>query len=148
MLRPYVGKIMVIDDLADRSHDCDLLLDQNLYQKLETRYDNLVSDSCQKLLGPRYALLRPEFVVARKNPRQRNGQVRRVLIFFGRRYQTNETEKALRALAGISDRQFEVDVVVGGGNLRKRQIQNFCDSYEGMYFHCQVDNMAELMAVG
>ncbi|MBL0225443.1 MAG: UDP-2,4-diacetamido-2,4,6-trideoxy-beta-L-altropyranose hydrolase [Geobacteraceae bacterium] len=66
-LRPYVEKIMVIDDLADRSHDCDLLLDQNLYQSIETRYDKLISESCKRLLGPKYALFRPEFVTARKN---------------------------------------------------------------------------------
>ena len=59
MLRHHVGKIMVIDDLADRSHDCDLLLDQNLYQDMETRYNHLVSNSCLKFLGPKFALLRP-----------------------------------------------------------------------------------------
>lgn len=146
MLRPHVGKIMVIDDLADRLHDCDLLLDQNLYYEMEIRYDNLVGDTCQKLLGPKYALLRPEFAVARKILRQRDGQVRRVLVFFGGVDPTNETEKALQALAGMNDRQFDVDVVVGGGNLHKEQIQNFCAAHSGFHYYCQVDNIAELMA--
>jgi len=145
-LRPYVGKIMVIDDLADRPHECELLLDQNLYQSMETRYENLVPGNCQKLLGPSYALLRPEFAAARKNLRRRNGHVRRVLVFFGGVDPTNETEKALQVLAGIADRQFNVDVVVGGGNLHKEQIQNFCAAHDGFHYHCQVDNMAELMA--
>lgn len=144
-LNPHVGKIMVIDDLADRLHDCDLLLDQNLYQAMETRYDNLVPSRCKKLLGPKYALLRPEFAAARRNLRQRDGQVRRVLVFFGGIDPTNETEKALKSLAVIADRQFEVAVVVGGGNLHKEQIQNFCAAHDGFHYHCQVDNMAELM---
>lgn len=144
-LRPHVGKIMVIDDLADRPHVCDLLLDQNLNQGMETRYDNLVPGSSQKLLGPKYALLRPEFANARKNLRQRDGQVRRVMVFFGGVDPTNESEKTLRALASIKDRQFEIDVVVGGGNLHREQIRNLCQAHEGFHYHCQVDNMAELM---
>lgn len=145
LLRPHVEKIMAIDDLADRSHDCDLLLDQNLYEGMETRYDTLVPKSCHKLLGPKYALLRPEFAAARKNLRKRDGQVKRVLVFFGGVDPTNETQKALQALRGINDRQFDVDVVVGGGNTRKKQIQSFCVANQGFHYHYQVNNMAELM---
>lgn len=145
-LRPHVGKIMVIDDLADRPHDCDLLLDQNLYEGMETRYDNLAPNVCQKLLGPRYALIRPEFAVARKNLRQRSGEVKRVIVFFGGVDPTNETSKAVYALAGISDRQFAVDVVVGSENPHKEQIQTLCSANKGFHYHCQVDNMAAMMA--
>lgn len=147
VLRSHVGKIMVIDDLADRPHDCDLLLDQNLYEDMATRYDTLVPGNCIKLIGPRNALLRPEFLSARKNLRQREGQVRRVLVFFGGVDPTNETEKALQALASISDRSFDVDVVVGNGNPHKERIQNICDLYDSFHYHCQIDNMAELMAM-
>ena len=146
ILRRQVGKILVIDDLADRPHDCDLLLDQNLYPSMETRYDDLVPKTCQKLIGPKYALLRPEFAAARKSLRLRSGEIKRVLVFFGGVDPTNETAKALQALAGISDRQLEVDVVVGGGNLYKEQIQDLCAVHDAFHYHCQVDNMAELMA--
>lgn len=145
-LRPYIGKIMVIDDLADRPHDCELLLDQNLYPSMETRYDGLVSVDCVKLLGPKYALLRPEFTSARKNLCQRDGNIRRILVFFGGVDPTNETIKALRALLEITDFQFEVDIVVGRGNPNKKQIQDNCSVTDRFRYHCQVENMAELMA--
>ena len=144
-LRPHVGKIMVIDDLADRPHACDLLLDQNLYRDLELRYNDLVPAACQRLLGPRYALLRSEFALARKQLRQRDGQVRRILVFFGGVDPANETSKALQALIAVNLQGVAVDVVVGGGNPHKDEIEALC-VINGFSYNCQVSNMAELMA--
>ena len=60
LLRPHYQKLMVIDDLADRHHDCNLLLDQT-YRRKETDYKPLVPANAKLLLGASYALLRPEF---------------------------------------------------------------------------------------
>ncbi|RME63691.1 MAG: UDP-2,4-diacetamido-2,4,6-trideoxy-beta-L-altropyranose hydrolase, partial [Alphaproteobacteria bacterium] len=57
-LRRHAHRILAIDDLADRSHDCDLLLDQNFFLDAASRYDGLLPDHCRPLLGPRYAVLR------------------------------------------------------------------------------------------
>lgn len=59
-VRQVVERIMVVDDLADRKHCCDVLLDQNL-GKAAGHYANLVPDDCELLLGPTYALLAPMF---------------------------------------------------------------------------------------
>jgi UDP-2,4-diacetamido-2,4,6-trideoxy-beta-L-altropyranose hydrolase len=145
-LRPHVGRIMVIDDLANRQHDCDILLDQNLYESMHTRYAKLVPDKCLQLLGPKYALLRPEFATVRKYMNQRSGIVKKILVFFGAVDSTNETEKTLDALAGIEEMRFEVDVVVGKENPRQDRIKEICSSIPMVRFHCQISNMAELMA--
>ena len=144
-LRTHVSKIVVIDDLADRPHDCDLLLDQNLYIDMVGRYNGLVPESCQKLLGPRYALLRPEFVQARNQLRQRDGQVQRILVFFGGVDPSNETGKALHALIALNLQGVAVDVVVGGGNPHKNEVKTICET-NGFCYHCQVSSMAELLA--
>lgn len=144
-IRPFVKKIMVIDDLADRSHDCDILLDQNYYPNLENRYDGLVPGHCKKLLGPKYALLRPEFIEARKNLRVRDGRVNKILIFFGGTDPTNETEKALEAIRLLKRPDIGIDVVVGEANQNKEKIKEICNSMENVVFHCQVENMAQLM---
>ncbi|WP_425058488.1 UDP-N-acetylglucosamine--N-acetylmuramyl-(pentapeptide) pyrophosphoryl-undecaprenol N-acetylglucosamine transferase [Sporomusa carbonis] len=145
-LRPYTKKIMVIDDLADRTHDCDLLLDQNLYENMEKRYDGLVPPGAVKLLGPKYALLRPEFYRARQSLRQRDGTVRRILVFFGGSDPTNETLKALKAIKMLDRPDIAVDVVVGSSNPHKEEIAAFCQDMPQVTLHCQVDNMAVLMA--
>jgi UDP-2,4-diacetamido-2,4,6-trideoxy-beta-L-altropyranose hydrolase/UDP-4-amino-4,6-dideoxy-N-acetyl-beta-L-altrosamine N-acetyltransferase len=59
-LEPYYEKLMVIDDLADRKHQCDILLDQT-FGRQQGDYLELTPKGCKLLLGSEYALLRPEF---------------------------------------------------------------------------------------
>lgn len=98
-LRPACHKLMVIDDLADRPHHCDLLLDQNL-GRLAEDYDRLIQASCAVLAGPRYALLRPEFAahrapsLARRHP----PQLQRLLVTLGGVDKDNATSQVLQAL--------------------------------------------------
>lgn len=145
MLRPHVCKLMVIDDLANRSHDCDLLLDQNYYRDSDQRYQGLVPEQCITLLGPAYVLLRPEFADARQRLRVRNGTVRRMLIFFGGSDSTNQTRKALDAINIISRPEIIVDVVVGVSNPNRDEIQSLAHEMQNVQYHCQVSNMAELI---
>lgn len=81
-LRKTVRKIMVIDDLANRMHDCDLLLDQNLYDNPNDRYKDLIPEHSLVKLGPKYAILRPEFHAAKKFSRKRTGEIERIFIFL------------------------------------------------------------------
>ena len=55
-IRPFADEIFVIDDLANRVHDCDILLDKNFYLNIEERYIGLVPGKCELLLG---AVMRP-----------------------------------------------------------------------------------------
>ncbi|MFJ7663186.1 UDP-2,4-diacetamido-2,4,6-trideoxy-beta-L-altropyranose hydrolase [Lysinibacillus sp. NPDC097162] len=147
LVRPFVKSIMVIDDLANRKHDCDILLDQNFYLDMETRYDGLVPSSARMLLGPSHALLRDEFIEAKKHIKPFNGRVEHLFIFFGGSDPTNETEKVLLAIKSIIEQyKLVVDVVVGNSNPNKLKIKQICDEIENTHYHCQVNNIAELMA--
>ncbi len=98
-LRQACQRVMVIDDLADRPHDCDLLLDQNL-GRIATDYSDLVTERCRVLVGPGYALLRPEFASARDESFAHRAipQLRHVLVAFGGVDKGNVTVRALDAL--------------------------------------------------
>jgi UDP-2,4-diacetamido-2,4,6-trideoxy-beta-L-altropyranose hydrolase len=146
LMRPATRKIMVIDDLANRPHDCDLLLDQNFYDGFESRYDGLVSDSTRCLLGPTYVVLRPEFSSARKTLRQRDGTIGRILVFFGGSDPTNQTLRALEGIDALQRPDIVVDAIVGSGNPHRNEVRAFCDSKPWANFHCQISNMAELIA--
>lgn len=144
VMRCVANKIMVIDDLADRSHDCDLLLDQNLQGP--GRYMGLIPESCQTLIGPKYALLRPQFAAARQNLRQRDGRVSRLLVFFGGSDAGGETLKALSSIQMLGRPDLSVDVVVGATNPHRAAIESACRSMPNTTLYCQVDDMATLMA--
>ncbi|MGE7432226.1 UDP-2,4-diacetamido-2,4,6-trideoxy-beta-L-altropyranose hydrolase [Bacillus thuringiensis] len=144
-LRKTVRKIMVIDDLANRMHDCDLLLDQNLYDNLNTRYKDLLPKQSLLKLGPKYAILRPEFHAAKKFLRKRTGEIERIFIFFGGHDATNETLKTLRAIKNISSDTLKVDVVVGSQNPHKEEIESYCRSISNASFYCQIENMEEFI---
>lgn len=115
LLRSSCRQLMVIDDLADREHDCDLLLDQNL-GRTENDYRSLAPANCQMLVGAQYALLRPQF--ARKRAyslaRRRQAVPRRVLVTLGGVDKDNVTERVLRALLQCAfSKEVEITVVMG-----------------------------------
>ena len=100
IVRPVVKKIMVIDDLANRTHDCDLLLDQTLGRKKKDYY-GLVPFGTNLLTGAHYALLKPEFRLYRDASlyRRQNFQIKHVMVSLGGIDRGNATSKILEALA-------------------------------------------------
>lgn len=144
-VRGSTKRILVIDDIADRQHDCDVLLDQNFYADMRSRYDGKVPDHCVKLLGPRYALLRDEFRKLRAQVKPRTGEVKKILVFFGGVDAGNYTGSALEALAALESKQFKIDVVIGAQHPCREQIQHTCAA-QGYECHVQTSRMAELMA--
>lgn len=145
VLRNAVKRILVIDDIADRRHDCDVLLDQNFYSDIDIRYTDKVPAHCELLLSPRYALLREEFRRMREQVNPRTGTIKRVLICFGGVDIENSTCRAIEALANIGIPGLLVDVVIGVQHPFRDQIQSECAQH-GFICHVQTAQMAELMA--
>lgn len=142
--RQLVKKIMVIDDLANRKHDCDLLLDQN-YHTGKDRYRDLVPEGCVQLLDPRYALLRPQFREMREKLGKRTESMEKVLVFMGGADLTNETGKTLRALHMLRRKDIHIDVVIGASNPHRDEIEALASQVPDTACHSYVENMAELM---
>ena len=144
LLRSVTKNILVIDDLADRVHDCDLLVDQNFYSNQEIRYQGIVPSHCQMLLGPTYALLRPEFKEARQRMKFRSGEVRNILVFFGGVDADNNTGKALEILTGLQ-LNIEMNVVIGEQHPNRIEIEKVCELHQ-FNCHVQTSQMATLMS--
>jgi UDP-2,4-diacetamido-2,4,6-trideoxy-beta-L-altropyranose hydrolase len=144
-LRSAVRRICVIDDLADRQHDCDLLLDQNEYADKAERYLDLVPPAAEQLLGANFVLLRAEFSKLHDEVRQRDGSVKNILVFLGGGDAENITGVVLSALEMIDLRGVGVDVVIGAIHPAVSSIVEICVS-KGYKCHIQTPNMAHLMA--
>ncbi|MDC1418102.1 UDP-2,4-diacetamido-2,4,6-trideoxy-beta-L-altropyranose hydrolase [Candidatus Thioglobus sp.] len=144
-LRPYTKKIMAIDDLANRKHNCDILLDQN-YSSNEMRYENFVKSDTVKLLGPRFALLRKEFYELRKKRKKIISKVKRVFIFFGGSDSDNLTSKSIKIFSKPDLSYLDLDVVIGSINPHKKEVSALVAAHSNAKLHIQVDNIAELMS--
>ena len=92
-VRKNFDRIVVFDDLANRRHDCDLLVDARHFEKA---YDVLVispsgtstpdgSPDTRLLCGPEYALVRKEFRDLRAQAEDRRwvgGPIKKVLVMI------------------------------------------------------------------
>jgi UDP-2,4-diacetamido-2,4,6-trideoxy-beta-L-altropyranose hydrolase len=148
-LRPHAPRIMAIDDLADRPHDCDLLLDQNLGRQAKD-YGGLLSNQTQTLIGPAYALLRPEFAQWREHSLQRRAQpqLKNLLITMGGVDQANATGQVLDALTCCElPTDLRITVVMGPTAPWLAQVQAQAATMpRPTQVLTGVNNMAQLMA--
>lgn len=122
-LRPHVGQIMMIDDLANRQHDCDLLLDQNLFENGDSRYQGKVPVDCELCLGPAFALLRPEYQSQLQLRGPRNGEIKRILVFFGGSDAQDMTGLCLDVLSEEVFADLSVDLVVGSNYFHRKKLE-------------------------
>jgi len=138
-----VKKILVIDDLADRSLDCNLLLDQNFYLDPNKRYESVVCKASECLLGPKYAILRDEFIKNVKTIDSRTRtSLKRIFVFMGGADSSNETKKVLLALDQVKGSNIVADIIVGAVNPRAAEIREMCKHREYTVFHQDVQNIA------
>ena len=149
VVQRYARRTLVVDDLADRVHSCDLLLDQNL-GRYEGDYRGLLSDQCKLMIGPQYALLRPEFSKLRKYSLKRRAtpQLKRILITMGGVDRDNATGLVLKALKGCRlSEDCRIDVVMGASAPWLEKVQEVTTQMPWTTeVSVNVDDMAQRMA--
>lgn len=148
-VRSCCSRVMAIDDLADREHRCELLLDQNFGRSCDT-YSRLVPASAAVLCGPRFALLRQEFGEWRNDSIQRrlNGNGNRLLVNLGGVDQNNVTGQVLEALSCCPGAEvFDVSVVMGANSPCLESVKaQVGQSDLKVELLTGISNMAEVMA--
>jgi UDP-2,4-diacetamido-2,4,6-trideoxy-beta-L-altropyranose hydrolase len=148
MMRTKCARIMCIDDLADRPHDCDMLLDQSL-GRCSQDYAQMVPERAKLMLGPRYALLRPEFAQWRDTSlaRRETPQLCHILVTMGGVDADNVTGRVMTALQGSDIATLDKITVVLGPHApwRDQVTRQAAEMPVPTQVLSGVDNMAELM---
>jgi UDP-2,4-diacetamido-2,4,6-trideoxy-beta-L-altropyranose hydrolase len=142
-VRPLAPRLAAIDDLADRPHGVDLLIDQNLVGGFENRYDRLVASRCLKLLGPRYALLAQSYRKLRPHVRRTAAIPSNILVFFGMA-DTRLTALAVQALRELPH-AFSATIVLDNGNVQHRLVRDAVGGDERLNLVGRLPNLAAAM---
>jgi UDP-2,4-diacetamido-2,4,6-trideoxy-beta-L-altropyranose hydrolase len=145
-MRAHGRHILAIDDLADRHHDCDAILDQNYFVEGEQRYLGKVPADCEVLAGPTYALLRPEYREHRERLRRPNKTPGRVFVFFGGTAPFRLNALAVEALSDPQLRHLEIDLVCGGEAESHERLRHQASGRAATRIHALRPHLADLMA--
>lgn len=142
--RAWARAVLAIDDLANRVHDCDLLLDTGIGRDAGD-YVGLVPAPCGFLLGPDFALLRSSFRAARERrlPRERRAS-RRLLVTLGG---TDPKGLTVVVLDGIAQARvnLEIDVLLPASASSFPAAQEKC-AMLGARLHAAADDLSDVMA--
>ncbi|HEV2397046.1 MAG TPA: UDP-2,4-diacetamido-2,4,6-trideoxy-beta-L-altropyranose hydrolase [Candidatus Sulfotelmatobacter sp.] len=143
-LRRNTFRVLAISDGGETSAlDCDLIV--NSEPGLPERAHSRTAQSV--LLGPRYALLRREFLDVSTENREVPDITRKLLVTFGGGDSPNVTRQVLCALDEVSGLQFEVIAVVGPSNPHRASLQAVArESRHRVNLVCNSCNMPELMS--
>jgi UDP-2,4-diacetamido-2,4,6-trideoxy-beta-L-altropyranose hydrolase len=135
------AKIFVIDDLADRRHNCEAILDQNVLLAQDIQYKDLIPKNCKKFLGPEYALIKEDFWIERKANLLNNT----AFIFFGGIDLPGATLKVLQVLININFTG-AVNVVCGSPNPKIKDIQEVCRNNKNFKLFINTNNVANIIS--
>ena len=138
--------IAVIDDLANRPHACNMLIDHNWFPDPELRYRDRVGPDCTTCLGPRYALIRTPYREYRSpGPPWRKG-ISRILVYFGGVDPDDLTGATLQALNRPEFTDIQVDLVIGASNPYRDALEQQVARRPHSVVHGPRPHLADLMA--
>ncbi|MGU3523392.1 UDP-2,4-diacetamido-2,4,6-trideoxy-beta-L-altropyranose hydrolase [Enterobacteriaceae bacterium C23F] len=142
-------RLVVIDDLCDRPHLCDLLIDQT-YQRNAEEYSALNGNNGKILTGAKYALLNPVFSQLRNRSIARKGSItlpKKLMLTMGGVDAHNVAGKILEFLEIACFENIEkITVILGAACPHIAEIYSMANNSKyDIDVLINVSNMAELM---
>ena len=144
-MRKYAKKIIAIDDLANRKHDCDILIDQNFAENNDLRYEGLVNKNTIKLLSPKYSIIKKEFrnINIKKSV---NKKVENIFICFGATDPSNHSIKVIEALDLLNYELNSINVFTTEENLNYEALKKKCSTTKNCFFYSNKFQLPEILS--
>lgn len=136
-VRPYVKKMLYIDDLADRQHDCDYLLNQAPMAS-ELPYSLLLPNHTLCLTGLDYAMINPEITEFRKSSLNRRispYEAQNALIAFGGGDIENNSSVAMEYLHNLG---FNIDIITTTSFPHRKKLIEMSQRYSNIKIHTNI----------
>lgn len=138
-------RLCVFEDLPNRAHQAEVLLDPTYAPHAPDRYRGLVPENCKLLLGPAFALVRSDFRVAQslRKPPPADPAEWHVFVCLGGGETGYETQRVLEALDAVWT---NVTVVMAQPSPCQSAIERYLRANSSWSLHLAPDNFAALMA--
>ncbi len=144
LMKPYVKKIMVIDDFIPRKHECNILLNYQIEHNHEyEKCKENTNRECKLLLGKKYLILHPIYKNA--NLKRKITELKRINIFMGGSDYTNETEKIINICSNFN---YDIiyDIVIGKCNKNYLKIRDLCNNLVNFNYYYNPVNFIEILS--
>jgi len=142
IVRESVRRLVVIDDLADREHACDVLIDPTITDVSSDRHMESVVDTAM-FLGPKYALLDPAYDTL--IPRERNGSIRSWLVYLGGATSEYDVLPLLSAFDAMHRPEVTMTLVLGRAFVGHDAVISAAESIGGVRILDWTDDMPALL---
>ena len=137
---------MVIDDLVNRKHNCDLLLNQNLGSS-KKNYKSLVPSTCKQLHGANYILLHQDYLSIKPRLRSHNIEIKRFFVYFGNSEDSIKyTKVVLEAFQDKNLKDLFLDIVVNVKNSNLREVKELVAKKRNYKLYSNLPNLVKIMS--
>ena len=145
-LKKYFENIIIIDDLANRKHNCNFLIDQNSSKDIQKKYKKYVNNKTKKLFGPIYSLVNKSFRKYRDKKIKKKNNLKNIFLFMGGSDPTNETAKALEGINISNIKPKILNIAVGSSFKHFKTLRKKLNRGNFNYkLHIQTSKMAKLL---
>lgn len=134
-------QILSFDDTYEKHH-CDILLNHNISAN-QSRYIDLIPENCELRCGNKYTLIRDEFIIEKKNYREKEAGFTTIFVAMGGADSDNVTLNILEELSSFN--KIKVNIITTSSNPNIHSLEKFVKDKSWLKLHVNSEQLAKIM---